>query len=279
VSGQLDFAYPWWISYGHLILALLVAGLLLLGRTRRWSRWPMLLLAIVALWSAAAFVVARFVLNLNGRASLPTQAFLASGIGRVLDMGAGTGRSSIMVLEARPQTTLVALDLFGESWEHHFGHDARPQDRLLANLRAANVDKRAAIQSGDMRKLPFEAETFDAIVSAYAIDHLNGEGIRQSLSEASRVLKPRGEFLLMVIAKDPWLKFAFGPLLAHAGMRGSDWWTGRVAEAGFEVTEHGLRPGTLYVLARKGSGGAAPRAARGSQPRLVRINSLRSSSV
>jgi hypothetical protein len=36
-------------------------------------------------------------------------------------MGAGAGRSSLMVLEARPQTTVVALDLFGESYQEHFG--------------------------------------------------------------------------------------------------------------------------------------------------------------
>ena len=35
--------------------------------------------------------------------------------GRVLDLGAGTGRSSIMVLTERPQATLVASDLFGPS--------------------------------------------------------------------------------------------------------------------------------------------------------------------
>jgi SAM-dependent methyltransferase len=211
----------------------------------------MLLLSVFVLWSAASFFVARFLLNANGRGSLPTESFLRSGTGRVLDMGAGTGRSSIMVLEARPQATLVALDLFGESYEQHFGPGISPQDRLLANLRAANVERRAAIQAGDMRKLPFEAAAFDAIVSAYAIDHLNREGVKQSLAEAARVLKPGGEFLLMLIGKDPWVKFAFGPLLLHGGTRGPDWWAGRLQEAGFHIVEQGMRPATLYLLAQR----------------------------
>jgi ubiquinone/menaquinone biosynthesis C-methylase UbiE len=166
-------------------------------------------------------------------------------------MGAGTGRSSIMVLEARPQTTLVALDLFADSFDQHFGHSETPQQKLLANLKAAGVDQRAVIQTGDMRKLPFEPAAFDAIVSAYAFDHLNRQGITQSLSEAARVVKPRGEFLLILVTKEPWVQFTFGPLLMHAGLRGPAWWTARLQEAGFQVLEQGNRPATLYLLARR----------------------------
>jgi SAM-dependent methyltransferase len=252
MNGQPDFGYPWWLSYGHLVVALITVLLLLVALKRKWSSVLVLLLCGVSVWATAAFVAARFVMNVNGRASLPTDNFLVSGTGRILDMGAGTGRSSIMVLEARPKTTLVALDLFGDSYVHHFGPETTPQARLLANLKAAGVEQRATIQAGDMRKLPFEGGEFDAIVSSYAIDHLGRDGARQALAEAARVLKPRGEFLLMVIGKDPWLKFTFGPLLMHGGTRGADWWTGRVQEAGLQVVEHGMRPGTLYLLARKG---------------------------
>jgi len=233
-------------------LAAATVSLLLLGYMRKWSKGPMLLVGIVALWSTAAFVVVRFVIDINGRPSLPTQSFLHLGTGRVLDMGAGTGRSSIMVLQARPQATLVALDLFGDSYEKHFGRSESPQQRLLTNLRAAGVEQRATIKAGDMRHLPFEPAAFDAIVSSYAIDHLNREGINQSLTEAARVLKPGGEFLLMVIAKEPWVQFAFGPLLLHGGTRGPAWWTQRLQEAGFQVLEQGTRPVTLYLLARRG---------------------------
>ena len=248
---ELDFGYPWWISYGHLILTAILLAVLLLGYKMRWSRWLMVPLAVVTLWSISAFLVARFALDINGRAKMPTEAFLRSGHGRVLDIGAGTGRSSLMVLEARPNTTVVALDLFGKSYVEHFGAEQTPGAKLMANLKAAGVDQRASVQAGDMRKLPFEPASFDAIVSSYAIDHLNREGIEQALAEASRVVKPGGEFLLMIIGKDPWLQYTFGPLLLHAGTRGAEWWTSRLETAGFQVTEHGTRPGTLYLLARK----------------------------
>ncbi len=112
---------------------------------------------------------------------------------------------------------------------------------MRANFQAAGVADRAAIQKGDMRQLPFAEAEFDAIVSAYAIDHVGGDGVRRSLAEAARVVKPGGEFLLMLVAKDGWVKFTFGPILLHRNVGGPDWWTARLEEAGFQVVEQGTR--------------------------------------
>jgi ubiquinone/menaquinone biosynthesis C-methylase UbiE len=250
-SAPVNFGYPWWLSYGHVPLLASTLLLLLLGYWRKWSKWPMLALGLFALWSFSAFLVMHFLIDINARGALPTPQFLSSGEGRVLDIGAGTGRSSIMVLEARPHATLVALDLFGDSFEQHFGPGDRPQDRLLRNLQAAGVAQRASIVSADMRKLPFEPSAFDAIVSAYAMDHLNRQGIGESLAEADRVLKPGGDFLLMLVAREPWVEFALGPVIIHGGMRNSAWWSASLQEAGFKIVEQGTRPATLYFLARK----------------------------
>jgi SAM-dependent methyltransferase len=250
-AAHLTFGYPWWLSYGHLPIVASALLFLLLGYWRTWSKWPMAVFGMILLWSSAGFFIARFGIDINGRASLPTENFLRSGTGRVLDIGAGTGRSSIMVLEARPRTALVALDLFGDSFEEHFGPGESPQERLVANLKAAGVEQRATIVTADMRKLPFEAAAFDAVVSAYAVDHLDREGSTQALAEAARVLKPGGDFLLMLVGNEPWVHFAFGPLLAHGGLRGPQWWNTRLTGAGFRVVEEGTHPATLYFLARR----------------------------
>ena len=241
----IDFGYPWWLSYGHLVLALVLVGLLFLVR----GRISRVLLAVLVIWSLVSFVVLRFVIDINGRASMPTQAFIESG--RVLDLGAGTGRSSVMVLEARPKVTLVALDLFGESFAGHFGKTESGEQKLLANLKAAGVEGRASVVKHDMRELPFEAGEFEGVVSAYAVDHLGRVGINKTLREAARVLKPGGEFLLILIGKDFWLQFTFGPLLAHSGARDGQWWRARMEEAGFQVTEQGMKPATLYLVGKK----------------------------
>ena len=249
--ATVNFGYPWWLTYGHLPLVAVSGLLLALGFWRKWPMWTIILLSALFLWSGTALLAARFVLNINGETALPTVSFLRSGTGRVLDLGAGTGRSSIMVLKARPQATLVALDLFGESFEGHFGPSQSPQQRLLANLQAAGVAGRATIVTADVRKLPFEPASFDALVSAYVYEHLNRAGVQQSFAEAARVVKPGGEFLLILIAKEPWLQYTFGPMLMHQGFHGPDWWTARLQEAGFQVIEQGTRPATLYLLARR----------------------------
>ena len=156
-----------------------------------------------------------------------------------------------MVLRERPQATLVASDLFGASFDQHFGHGDSPQDRLLANLKAAGVERRTTIETADMRKLPFEDASFDAAVSAYAMDHLNRDGSKLALMEAARVVKPGGDFLLILVENDNWAKFAFGPLLSHGGTRGAAWWKSSVKQAGFDILEEGTQPVTSFILARR----------------------------
>lgn len=249
---SLDFGYPWWLTYGHLVVLVPALLALWLGRRRGWGKWAMFTLGAVALWAAASTLMLRTQFRANDRGELPVQSFLASGRGRVLDIGVGTGRSSVMVLEARPQATLVALDEFGHSYDHHFGEGAETgQQRLRRNLEAAGVAARATIETADMRKLPFGDASFDAVMSAYAMDHLPRQGSLAALAEAARVLKPGGEFLLMLVENDRWTRFAFGPLLSHGGTRWAEWWRARVTEAGFELVEQGSRPATLYLLGRK----------------------------
>ena len=42
---------------------------------------------------------------------LPTEQFLSSGAGRVVDIGAGSGRAAVGLLLARPRVTVTAVDI------------------------------------------------------------------------------------------------------------------------------------------------------------------------
>lgn len=258
MQPDIDFAYPWYLSYGHLVITAILLPIGVIAWRTKWPRALTAVIGVLTLWSVTAFLITYFGLHPNGRLTMPTQSFLAAGKGRVLDLGAGSGRSSLMVLEARPETTLVALDSFGASYAEHFnakGSDQQiveaGQGRLLANFKAAGVADRATIQAADMRKLPFPAATFDGVVSAYAIDHLGRDGMERTLAETARVLRPGGEFLMLVLAKDSWLQFAWGPLLLHARMPKQEQWVQYLRAAGFQILEQGTRPGTLYFLVRR----------------------------
>src|SRR4051794_17573157 len=247
MDASLDFAYPWWLSHAHLVVAAVMGAFCLLAYSRKWSKWIFGLSGIITVWATVAFLLIRFGVNINSVPPMPTENFLRAGTGRVLDLGAGTGRSSIMVLRGRPEATLVALDLFGKSFDQHFGHTETPQDRLFANAKAANVDQRLSVVTSDMRKLPFADATFDGIISSYAIDHLGRDGIKQTLGEACRVLRPGGVVLLLIInGHDPWLRFAFGPLLARGGFGGASGGIARREEPGLHVPEAGNRPAPFY---------------------------------
>ena len=248
-QAYMDFGYPWWLSHGHLaLLGVFLAGLIA-ARVFGASRWLLIALGVASVWAGSVALLVHLY-GINHVPALPTQSFLRSGTGRVLDLGAGTGRSSIMVLADRPQATLVASDLFGTSFTQHFGPGESPQDRLRANLRAAGVDGRASVETADMLKLPFASASFDALVSAYAMDHLGRSGARTALVEAHRVLKPGGDFLLILVANDGWAKFAFGPLLSHGGTYGAAWWRDAAQQAGFDVREEGTQRLTMYFLLR-----------------------------
>jgi SAM-dependent methyltransferase len=248
MHSLIDIGYDWPWTHGHLIITALTLPLCWLAWRRRWPRLVLILLGAVAAWSIAAFLVVQLVFRFNDVPTLPTQAFLASGPARVLDLGAGSGRSSLMVLNSRPQVTLVALDNFSATYIK--GHGA---EKTRANFRAAGFEGRATVETGDMRQLTFPDATFDAIVSAYAIDHLDRDDIPKTLAEAARVLRPGGEFLLELMYPDKWMKFAWGPMLLHGASadRMKVAWQSRLEAAGFKVLEVGTAPITLYLRAVK----------------------------
>ena len=245
-----DFGYTWFWQYGHLVPMALFGALAAAGWRWKWKRWVQALSLVGVAWSGAGLAIVQTVMRLNTPMELPTASFFASGQGRVLDVGSGSGRSTIMVALARPAAEVVALDRFAQG----YGIEQNGPARLGANLRAAGVEKRVKIQEADMRQMPFADGSFDAAVSAYAIDHLGREGFQKALGEVSRVLRPGGEFLFFTINRDWWVKVAY-PFL-HGGYYGPTpaaerWRAALTASGAFEVVEQGTQPGTMYFLVRK----------------------------
>jgi SAM-dependent methyltransferase len=239
-----DFGYSWSVRYAMLVPLILAGGIAALAAWRSWSRWVILPMAVVALWAAVAIVILNAMLNRP--MPLPTERFLASGSGRVLDVGAGSGRASIGVLLARPHTTAIGVDIYSGYW----GIDENTPERFMKNARIAGVAERAAARVGDMRELPFGNGEFDAVVSSYAIDHLRRAERPKAIAEVARVLKPGGEFLLSIIRVD-WKTWLVSPVLAHHPSQDPEPWRVLLRDNGFSVQEEGTRFTTLYFLAKK----------------------------
>lgn len=103
---------------------------------------------------------------------------LGRPLGRVLDLGAGTGLLSRYVLEAHPTAELTLLD----------GAAA-----MLAQARSA-FGNRASYVTGDLAgALP--DGPWDAVISSLAIHHLDDDGKRQLFSRVHGGLAPGGVFV------------------------------------------------------------------------------------
>ena len=124
-------------------------------------------------------------------------AMFSPGIGRVLDVAAGTGDLSAAWLADRSGALALATDFVPEMCalgaEKLGGHP-----RLLGY---ANADALA---------LPFATDAFDGVMAAFGVR--NFADLETGLAEMTRVLRPGGEMLILEFfpAKNPVLDRLFG---------------------------------------------------------------------
>jgi SAM-dependent methyltransferase len=117
---------------------------------------------------------------------------------RILDLGCGPGNFTRLIAKQGPGAQVVGFDL---------------AERMLA--RAAHLSSgpqfdNASYLRGNALEMPFESNTFDAVICCAAL-HLFSD-YDQALSEVSRVLAVGGEFVCQTIVTPPstpiWLRFA-----------------------------------------------------------------------
>jgi len=242
-----DFGFSWSVAWGHLVPIALFGGLALLELWLGWRRWLVIASGLLAVWGVAGLLITHFLFRINLPQPLPTEQFLSSGSGRVVDVGAGSGRATVGLLLARPRVTVTGVDIYSG----YYGIDDNTPARLMVNARIAGVSERAEAQVGDARKLPLATGTYDGVISVAAIDHLPRAGIPTALAEAARVLKPGGEFLLMIVNVDAWAWSTSPHALAHHRAADPSQWRALLESTGFDVVEQGTQPGSLYFLSRK----------------------------
>jgi SAM-dependent methyltransferase len=242
-----DFGYSWPYTSGHLIVFAVAALGAAIALWRRRVGWA-IACGVMAFWGLFGAYVMLGVIQLNAPLRMPTTTFASSG--RVIDLGAGSGRATVGLTLANPAARVTAIDIY----EGYFGIEANTPERLRANAKAAGVDDRVTVEVGDMRTLPFAAASFDAAMSVAAMDHLAWPDIEKALAETARVVKPGGHLLLLSLNSDWWVRLAVPVALHGHGYWGASQNVGRwrtaLTGAGFEVVEVGTRPATLYLVAR-----------------------------
>jgi tRNA (cmo5U34)-methyltransferase len=107
----------------------------------------------------------------------------------VLELGTGTGETSLRVLARHPRATLVGVDA---------------SDLMLEGARAALPAGRVDLRLGRLEdRLP--DGPFDVVVSALAVHHLDDPAKANLFGRVAALLAPGGRFVLadVVVPEDP----------------------------------------------------------------------------
>jgi ubiquinone/menaquinone biosynthesis C-methylase UbiE len=111
--------------------------------------------------------------------------------GRILDVGCGFGATAIVLAQALPRSEVVGIDL------------SDPLLKLaIQAAQAAGLDGRIAFEKADVQKIPFDDDSFDAVINLQML-HLVEDPVAM-LDEMERVLEPEG-VLFMADIRRSWV--------------------------------------------------------------------------
>ena len=114
--------------------------------------------------------------------------FTKHGVRRILDLGSGGGRHTVYLAQ--------------RGFDVH-GLDSSPTGLAHTLTSLANRSLTAHVTLHDMASLPYDDSYFDAIISVQVIHHNRLEGIRETVAEITRVLKPAGlVWITMPVSKN-----------------------------------------------------------------------------
>jgi arsenite methyltransferase len=167
----------------------------------RFFLWPGVAWLATALW----MITGSKVMKLRVRDRVLDRIALQSGE-HVLDVGCGRGL--LLIGAAKRGARAVGLDLWRTVDQS--GNDAEVTKK---NAQIENVD--VTLDTGDMTKMPCPDESFDAVISSWAIHNVpTAEGRAQALKEIARVLKKGGRVEIVDIGPGR----SYGDTLKAAGL-------------------------------------------------------------
>ena len=132
-----------------------------------------------------------WVINTPYRRILEAARITASD--RVLDLGCGIGNILLALSEHI-------------AFEHPpIGVDVAPALIEIGEreIRKAGFQGRIQLRVAAATRLPFDAGTFDVVVTSHVIKHLDDSALATALGEVHRVLRPGGRLLLWEFEKSP----------------------------------------------------------------------------
>lgn len=120
--------------------------------------------------------------------SLLVNHFEWDGGGKLLDIGCGSAAVTIMIAKKYPDAHVTGVDYWGGAWEYSKGV-------CEENTEIEGVGNRVTFQKASASSLPFDDETFDAVISNLTFHEVGDtKDKRLLIKEAVRVLRKGGSF-------------------------------------------------------------------------------------
>jgi ubiquinone/menaquinone biosynthesis C-methylase UbiE len=113
----------------------------------------------------------------------------------VLDVGCGHGLLLVGAAKRLRDGKAIGVDLWQE--EDQAGNS---RQATWANVQIENVANRVELKEGDARNLPFANNTFDVVLSSWALHNIYDQAGRETaVNEIVRTLKPGGRLVILDI--------------------------------------------------------------------------------
>ena len=145
----------------------------------------------------------------------------------VLDAGCGLGRVAIQAARHLKDGKVIGVD----KWYRKIILSNSPK-RAYSNAEAEGVRDRVEFRSGDLFKLEFTDNFFDAVTCSMVLTYRDRDKIFKAFSEIRRVLKPGGRFLMVEPLKKPYMFFLLSPFM-YFKLPQKGKWLGLMDQAGF----------------------------------------------
>ena len=154
-----------------------------------------------AMWTGCSFLVTAGVMLWGSKiGKLRLRTRVISGIPwrgdeMVLDVGCGHGLLLIAAAKQLRSGKAIGIDL----WQRE-DQAGNSREATWQNVQLENVAAQVELRDGDARKLPFTDNTFDVVVSSWALHNIYDKAGRETaVREIVRTLKPGGRVAIIDI--------------------------------------------------------------------------------
>lgn len=114
------------------------------------------------------------------------------------------------ILDSGAGGPVPPLAVFAEQGMEAFGIDISEEQVTKARQFIDQTDLSIHLRTGDMRRIPYDDETFDCVYEHYLMCHLTKADTAIAIGEMHRVLKPGGLAFLGVVSEDCWPLSSYG---------------------------------------------------------------------